>query len=94
MTTGKGYGEIEMGREGAERKEGVGDRGWRGGAREGAKIGWLMFYATWSQLIYVVSCIMGREEKEVRMGRQGWQGKYREGAKVGWLMLFNDTLSQ
>ena len=33
--------------------------GWRGGTREGAKIGWLMlFYDTRFQLIYVVSCIM------------------------------------
>ena len=31
---------------------------WRGGAREGAKIGWLMFYDTWFQLIYMVSCII------------------------------------
>ena len=55
----------------------------RGGEVElekGAKIGWLMFYDTWSQLIYAVSCTMGRGRgggKEGKkavsciMGRQG-----------------------
>ena len=41
---------------------GLGDRGRQGGAREGAKITWLMlFYDTWFQLIYALSYIIGGE---------------------------------
>ena len=36
------------------------DSGWQGGAREGTKIGWLLFCDTWSQLIYALSYIMER----------------------------------
>ena len=59
---------AKVGREGGG---GGGVRGERGrvdrGDREGAKVGWLMlFYDTWSQLIYAVPCIMGRGEGIVK----------------------------
>ena len=54
MAMGKGLGEMdpEGGREGGE------ERGGEGELEKGAKICWLMFYDTWSQLIYAVSCIV------------------------------------
>ena len=102
MATWRGNGEMETGREvmgrgGRGKRWGWGGRGWRGGDIEGTKVGWLMlFYNTWSQLIYSVSCIMGRWEGE--RGGDGeagvGEGETGRGAKVGWLMLFNDTWSQ
>ena len=73
------------GKWGEERKE----LGWRGGAREGDKIGWLMFYDTWFQLIYTVQCIIGGRGgvggREVKMGRQG-VGRVKQGGGKGWLV--------
>ena len=63
MAKGKGLGGDRNGWEGEGRGEergGEGETGGgEGGAREGAKIGWLMLYDTWSQLIDALSCIMG-----------------------------------
>ena len=48
-----------MGRGGEAKVGGGRGRGWQGGDRtERPKVGWLMlFYDTWSQLIYSVSCM-------------------------------------
>ena len=74
-TWGDGDGEGGGGGGGGKKGKrwGWGDRRWRGEAREGAKVGWLMlFYDTWFQLIYVVSCI-------IREGGGGGEGRGEDG---------------
>ena len=81
MATGKGHGEMETGKAGEGEKEKKwrwGDRGWRGGAIEGTKIGRLMlFYNTGA----------GDREwrgdgKEVRIGTHG-MGRENQGGGQG-----------
>ena len=90
------HGDMETGKEGGGGGEGgkemreKGKRwGGQGGAREGAKIGWLMFYDTWFQLIYAVSCMFFWKwgvgwGGEMKMGRQG-MGRVNRGGKE-WLV--------
>ena len=84
---GRGMGRRRRGGGGRGKRWWWGDKGWRGGARERAKIGWLMFYDTYSQSKYAVLCIIGGggEGERWGWGGRGCRGRYRERVK-SWLV--------
>ena len=86
---GGGGGREGGGRGRGAERGGEGETGSSKGELEGAEIGWLMFYDTWSRLIYAVSSIMGsgggvggvgEEAVSCIMGRQGVAREIQGGA--------------
>ena len=76
------------------KRRGWGDRGWRGGAIEGAMIGRLMlFYNSGAgDRKWGGRGLKGLEEDWNEDWKAGdGEGEPGRGARVGWLMLFNDT---
>ena len=78
MTMGKALWEMET----------RGGKRWGGGAREETKIGWLMFYDTWSNTCSAMYWGGGEEGEAVScIGREGGGGAREiQGGGKGWLV--------